>query len=152
MQTQFKSSMFVTKWSSDIDNFLMLLKLFPFKPIGRNNTAAPLTFKNSIDKLIVYSDVIYKFSFHYLRKKYLILWICMQSSLNIFDIFINYFLFFMCIERGFTRDDKNQWPSVYYCMWPVAKKSYSLLHWCRKTFAQCKHLLSLMILLMPNHF
>lgn len=51
--------MFVTKWPSEIGNLLMLLKLLPHKPTGKNCVASAHTFKDSIGKLIVFSNVIH---------------------------------------------------------------------------------------------
>lgn len=52
--------MFVTKWPSEIEDFFMLLKLIPWKPNGKNGAASAATFRDSIEKLIVFSNVIFK--------------------------------------------------------------------------------------------
>lgn len=57
-ESQYKSQLFATMWSTDVENILILLKLFPFKATGRNNVASASTFPNAIKKLIVFSEVI----------------------------------------------------------------------------------------------
>lgn len=51
--------MFVTMWPSEIEDLLMLLKLLPHKLTGKNSVASAHTFKDSIGKLIVFSNEIH---------------------------------------------------------------------------------------------
>lgn len=59
-ESQFKSHLFATMWSTEVENLLILLKLFPFKATGRNNVTPSTAFSNAIKKLIVFSEVILK--------------------------------------------------------------------------------------------
>lgn len=58
LETQYPVNIFLTMWSDDIEDFFILLKLLPFKSIGRNNKATSETFIKSIEKLIIFSEVI----------------------------------------------------------------------------------------------
>lgn len=47
-----------TDWCLEIENVLVLLKMFPCRQVGRNVIAANATFMKSIDKLIQKEPVI----------------------------------------------------------------------------------------------
>lgn len=48
---------FENEWSEDINNFLILLRLLPFKQ-GARSIASTETFKNSVKRLVVFSNVL----------------------------------------------------------------------------------------------
>lgn len=64
MKVEYKSQMFVTKWPPEIEDLFMLLKLLPFKSNGRNGAASAATFRDSIQKLVVFSNVMFTIIFH----------------------------------------------------------------------------------------
>lgn len=45
-----------TIWPKEIENILVLLKLFPAKSVGRN-TSNILSFNKAVDKLIIFHEV-----------------------------------------------------------------------------------------------
>lgn len=47
---------FKTLWPKEIEDFLILLRLLPFKP-GCRSLSSPETFQNSIKRLLVFSKV-----------------------------------------------------------------------------------------------
>lgn len=49
---------FDTEWSKEIKNFLVLIRLLPFKP-GARSLASAETFQNSIKRLLVFSNVLH---------------------------------------------------------------------------------------------
>lgn len=57
LERQYKSEAFYTEWSEDVNDFLILLKLFPLKKAGRNVLAPKTTFYNSVKKLINFYEV-----------------------------------------------------------------------------------------------
>lgn len=59
MNVEYKSQMFVTKWPSEIEDLFILLKLVPWKPSGKSGAASAATFRDSMEKLIIFSNVIY---------------------------------------------------------------------------------------------
>lgn len=56
---QHKKPAFETDWASNIDDFFVLLQLFPSKQVGRNVTANLKNFEASIDKLVQFELVIH---------------------------------------------------------------------------------------------
>lgn len=59
MKVEYKAQMFVSKWPSEIEDLLILLKLLPAKANGKNGVASAANFRDSIAKFIVFSDVIF---------------------------------------------------------------------------------------------
>lgn len=53
----YQQKRFCTDWSLEIENILILLKLFPSCQIGRNIVASSTNFKRSTEKLIKYETV-----------------------------------------------------------------------------------------------
>lgn len=56
MEGRLKNSQFDTEWPEEVKNFLILLRLLPFKPGGRS-IASCQTFLNSVNKLVLFSNV-----------------------------------------------------------------------------------------------
>lgn len=52
-----KKSAFETEWKSNVDDFFVLLQLFPSKQVGRNVTANLKNFEASVDKLVQFELV-----------------------------------------------------------------------------------------------
>lgn len=52
---------FAITWSDEIQDFLIFLKLLPYKSVGRNNVANTETFQDSIKKLMLFCEVIFFF-------------------------------------------------------------------------------------------
>lgn len=57
MQSRYNSSMFFTNWPQEIENLLILLKLFPSSKTGKNMLAKRDTFYKASEKLIVFYEV-----------------------------------------------------------------------------------------------
>lgn len=58
LESQYNNSMFYTNWPKDIEDILILLKLFPSNRVGRNALANRETFYNASEKLIKFCQVI----------------------------------------------------------------------------------------------
>lgn len=57
LKNEYNQKSFKTEWSAEVEDVLILLKLFPSKQIGRNVIASDLTFKKSIEKMIEFLPV-----------------------------------------------------------------------------------------------
>lgn len=58
LMNHYKVNSFQTEWSADIEDFLVLLKMFPSRQIGRNVVATNASFKKSIEQLVCFEPVI----------------------------------------------------------------------------------------------
>lgn len=56
--TQNYESSIHTMWSKEVEDILVILKLFPAKAGGRNAASGITSFNKTIDKLIVFCEVI----------------------------------------------------------------------------------------------
>lgn len=54
---QYSSSLFYTNWPADIENILILLKLFPSSKVGKHALATRDTFYKASEKLIMFCEV-----------------------------------------------------------------------------------------------
>lgn len=57
----YKVSKFQTDWAEEIENILLLLKMFPSGQLGRNVIASDATFKKAVEQFIQLEPVIYFF-------------------------------------------------------------------------------------------
>lgn len=55
---------FKTEWPKEIENFLILIRLLPFKP-GARSLASVETFQNSVKRLLIFSNVYMQDSFDF---------------------------------------------------------------------------------------
>lgn len=54
----YPKQVFEKEWSEDMHSFLILLRLLPFKQ-GARSIASTETFKNSVKRLVVFSNVLH---------------------------------------------------------------------------------------------
>lgn len=59
LTNHYKVQTFTTDWPKDVEDILVLLKMFPARQVGRNVIASDTTFKKSVDQLIHYEPVIH---------------------------------------------------------------------------------------------
>lgn len=57
IKTQFESQAFYSNWPEDVENFMVLLKLFPASRVGKKKLAQRETFHNASEKLIIFRKV-----------------------------------------------------------------------------------------------
>lgn len=59
LRVHYREMNFKTDWSEDVENILVLLKMFPSRQIGRNVIASDATFKKSVEQFIHFEPVIF---------------------------------------------------------------------------------------------
>lgn len=72
LETQYSSDVYTTEWAEEVDDTLILLKLFPLKKVGKNPMASRETFFDARKKLIKFYDVnertnIFNSSYEYIN-------------------------------------------------------------------------------------
>lgn len=60
MSTKYQAKQFKTMWPQEIEQFLIFIRLLPFKPTGQSKEKAEL-FANAIKRLIVFAKVLVDF-------------------------------------------------------------------------------------------
>lgn len=65
--TEYMEVNFKTEYDEDIENILVLIKLFPAKQVGRNVIASDSKFKSTVNSLIHFAPVITDYFHHQLN-------------------------------------------------------------------------------------